>query len=130
MANPAFSKTLPRWWAWIVALAALSAGGALMTHSDESSTWFGLGFLVAAVGGVAWQILNRNDLAERLLLLAWLAVIGALVAVVPGAIGADQPVRFAAFGGLVAGLVLGEHWLRYRDARRRTTVGEPVGAAD
>lgn len=121
MANPAFSKDLPRWWAWIVGSVLLSAGGSMVdTWGIEYGPVAG-GMAVAFVGGWAWQTLNRRDLADRLVLLSWLAVAAGVIygvmAPIPGVdlLGSEGVGTAVAFPGLIAGLVLCEQWQRKRD---------------
>lgn len=122
--NPAFSRDLPNWWAWIPCWLAIAAGGTLA--ADTSDRFALLGYGLAFLAGVAWQLANRRDLADRLRLLSilvGLAVVGAAVTVAVDVLftPVDADVDTASLGALacaVAGPVLAEQWLRRKDRLR------------
>jgi drug/metabolite transporter (DMT)-like permease len=110
-------------WAWVVGCAGLGTGGDVAARFDESALWLALGLAIAGAAGVAWQVLYRRDLADRLFWLSVLLVVATLLwGTLPAIPGAGEPSHkdlagLLSFPGLIAGLVLTEQWLRRRDRR-------------
>jgi hypothetical protein len=86
--------------------------------------WPGLGvadqanYLAAATGlgfvlGASWQLAARRDLADRLLLLAFLAIATGVLPLLIQDVDYRPATAHAALA-MVAGLVLAEQWLRWR----------------
>lgn len=123
MSNPAFSRDLPRWWAWIPCGLAITAGDSFAGAHPGSLTASAVGFGIALGAGVAWQLLNRRDLADRLRLLSLLLALAIPLVLVAAAVDlwiapVDAhvgPGSFPAFAFAVGGLVLAEQWLRWHE---------------
>lgn len=102
-------------WAWVVGYLALGIGESLSSNYEHGLWWLSVGAAVAFAGGAVWQALYRRDLADRLVVLSSLFVVGMLVVLIPGSSLEKDSGTGAGMGGLVAGLVLTEQWLRRRD---------------
>jgi hypothetical protein len=74
---------------------------------------------LGVIGGVAWQVWNRQDFVDRFLLWAVLLATAMLLPALPGsdrASGSDV-VGAWSYPGVILGVVLAEGWMRQR---RRT----------
>jgi hypothetical protein len=110
------SKRRP--WAFVLPLVALGVG---RSAGDEVTQRGDLLVVVVAglVCGVAWQLLYRRDLVDRLTYFAAFFVVSmGLVVVLPDAyIGSAAVGTTVAVGGVLTGLVYTEQWLRGRAER-------------
>lgn len=110
------SKRRP--WAFVMPLIALGVG----RSAGDDVTQRGDLLVVVVAGllcGAAWQVLYRRDIVDRLTYFAAFYVVSmALVAVLPDADIGSAPVgTTVALGGVLAGLVYTEQWLRGRAER-------------
>ncbi|KAA1423174.1 hypothetical protein [Nocardioides antri] len=110
------SKRRP--WAFIMPLGALGVGRA----AGDEVTQPGDLLVVVVVGlvcGVAWQLLYRRDLVDRLTYFAAFFVVSmGLMVVLPEAeIGSAPLGSTVALCGVLAGLIYTEQWLRSRAER-------------
>lgn len=100
---------------WIIAALTLAAGGSLwrsMDHAGSPARAAAVTFFVGVAGGGAWQWLNRRDLVDRFVTVAWIGVVWMVLALLPFAkTSVDGAVAATGFG-LIAGNVLLEWWLR------------------
>lgn len=125
-----------RGWAFLFPLLALGWAG---SAADGRPSGFELVTVVAVCGlsGIAWQLLHRRDLVDRLTYAA-ASVVG--MAVVFAVFGPDRvsvlPTQLAVgVGAVLAGCVYTEQWWRSRDearalahdARSRTSAASPLG---
>lgn len=110
------SKRRP--WAFVLPLVALGVGRS--TGDDVTQRGDLLVVVVAGlVCGVAWQLLYRRDLVDRLTYFAAFFVVSTgLMVVLPDAqFGSAAVGTTVALGGVLAGLVYTEQWLRGRAER-------------
>lgn len=106
--------------AWMLAAAAVVVGGGTGTWLAGAGVRAGvamtLSFYLGVAGGIAWQVLNRRDLVDRLL---WWAVFISAVMLLPALPGGDNASAADAVGawsypGVIVGLLLAEGWMRKR----------------
>ena len=97
-------------------LSSLFPGGAEVTISQSERLSSALFMAVGLLAGVLWQWFSPRDLAQRLVYPAGLAIVVAVVFMVPGADltrhGPDNGYWFPL--GLIAGLVLITRWQQLR----------------
>lgn len=94
-------------------------GGLVTVVSDATGATRVPSFLLGLAAGAAWQLVNRRDLASRLLLLSVLAGIGVTVALVSRSPldWSDMDTSGLYAIGLLLGLVWTEHLLRWQEVR-------------
>lgn len=117
-------------WAWVVGYLGMGAGSGAAARYEDGLWWLTVGAVVALWAGIAWFLLYPRNLADRLALLTGVFLLAMLVAAIPGAVldGEARPTTVVGFLGVLSGLIVGEHWSRYRDARGRAAkvdVGDP-----
>jgi hypothetical protein len=119
--------------AWIRRYAASLVGATIVGVTMEwprldvaDQTWYiAAGTLLGLALGVFWQAVARRDLADRLVLLSVVVIGTGLLPVVVGQ-GNYRPATVHAGMSIVAGLVLTEHWLRWRTGRTVTANPPPA----
>lgn len=126
-------RTRRRWpWFFAVVMMFLMVPGTAGQHVlVENSPWNSAYPWVGMVLGVVWQVVDRRDLADRLLIPAFILVLGGLVGPLTDLLHlttsrGELDVTHTLFGtGVLSGLVLTEQWLRRRDRSRPTVVAPP-----
>ncbi|TCJ30798.1 hypothetical protein [Nocardioides jejuensis] len=115
--NPAFARGMPIWWAWL----PVYVGFTIATRwFEDAGSRMGAGgaYGLALLLGAFWQLVDPHDLAERLTVIAGLAVVVGLVLLVPmdgsASLVRDDTRHFVLVVPLIAGLVLAERWRRLR----------------
>lgn len=127
---PAMSLRRP--WPWFFVVVLFATGVRIGQEvTVQPTAWNRIYPIVGAVLGVVWQLVDRRDLADRLV---FPAVFFGFAPIVLAAVTSppEQPsvdlTRMLFAAGVLAGLVGCEHWLRRRDRLRPKVVDvDPSG---
>ena len=112
--------------AFVLPLVALLWAGQVGHHEQATGASLLAVAVVCGAAGVAWQLLHRRDLVDRLTHFAAAFTVIAIFLFGPAAW--DSHVSSAigggvGLGGVLTGLVYTEQWLRSRDRRLRARSG-------
>jgi hypothetical protein len=102
---------------------------------DSEQRWeMALAWVVAVGLGAGWQLVDRRDPTDRLVVIAVLFALAGFLLLLPG--GEDPSViredsqHFALILPLISGVVLAEQWMRSRERKRSAARPAAVGAPD